>query len=121
MSAQLRAVGALAPVARRATVRAVRHFHHLPTGGIQRAELAGRGVRRSLQFPSNAYHNAVIVRNASFARLLPKLAIKFIRIPALFGGLMLGAVGWIQYQAIRKRHALVKMPQAGLLTRRRGQ
>ena len=103
MSAQLRAVGAMAPVARRVTVRAVRHFHQLPTGGIQRAELAARGFRRSLQFPSNAYHNAVIVRNASFARLLPKLAIKFIRIPALFGGLTIAAVGWIQYQAIRKK------------------
>ena len=103
MSAQLRAVGAMAsPLARRVTPRAVRHFHQLPTGGIQRAELAARGFRRSLQFPSNAYHNAVIVRNASFARLLPKLALKFVRIPALFGGLMIGTVGWIQYQAIRK-------------------
>jgi hypothetical protein len=102
MSAQLRAVGAVSPLARRVTLRAVRHFHQLPTGGIQRAELASRSFRRSLQFPSNAYHNAVIVRNASFARLLPKLAIKFIRIPALFGGLAIGAVGWIQYQAIRK-------------------
>ncbi|KAK4150079.1 P-loop containing nucleoside triphosphate hydrolase protein [Chaetomidium leptoderma] len=101
MSAQLRAVGAIAPFARRVTVRAVRHFHQLPTGGIQRAELAARSFRRSLQFPSNAYHNAVIVRNASFARMLPKLAIKFIRIPALFGGLMIGTVGWIQYQAIQ--------------------
>lgn len=109
MSAQLRAVGAMAPVPRRVTVRAVRHFHQLPTGGIQRAELAGRGFRRSLQFPSNAYHNAVIVRNASFARLLPKLAIKFIRIPALFGGLMIGAVGWIQYQAIQVSNSAQEM------------
>lgn len=107
MSAQLRAAGTMAPLAaaRRATVRAVRHFHQLPTGGIQRAELAARGSRRSLQFPTNAYHNAVIVRNASFVRLLPKLAIKFIRIPALFGGLAIGFAGWIQYQAIRK-HSL---------------
>ncbi|KAK4033845.1 P-loop containing nucleoside triphosphate hydrolase protein [Parachaetomium inaequale] len=109
MSAQLRAVGAMAPVARRVTVRAVRHFHQLPTGGIQRAELAARGFRRSLQFPSNAYHNAVIVRNASFARLLPKLAIKFIRIPALFGGLTIAAVGWIQYQAIQVSNSAQEM------------
>lgn len=102
MSAQLRAVGAMAPLPRRLAVRAVRHFHHLPTGGIQRADLAARSFRRSLQFPSNAYHNAVIVRNASFARMLPKLALKFVRIPALFGGVMIGTVGWVQYQAIRK-------------------
>jgi len=101
MSAQLRAAGAIAPLARRVTVRAVRQFHQLPTGGIQRAELAARGFRRSGQFPAKLYHNAVMVRNASFVRLLPKLAVKFIRIPALFGGLMLGAAGWVQYQAIQ--------------------
>ncbi|KAL2179162.1 P-loop containing nucleoside triphosphate hydrolase protein [Thermothelomyces heterothallicus CBS 202.75] len=109
MSAQLRAARAMVPLARRVTVRAVRQFHQLPTGGIQRAELAIRGSRRSLQFPSNAYHNAVIVRNASFARLLPKLALKFVRIPALFGGLMIGAVGWIQYQAIQVSNSAQEM------------
>ncbi|KAK4103889.1 hypothetical protein N658DRAFT_493357 [Parathielavia hyrcaniae] len=109
MSAQLRAVGAMSPLARRTTVRAVRHYHQLPTGGIQRAELAARSFRRSLQFPSNAYHNAVIVRNASFARLLPKLAVKFIRIPALFGGLAIGTVGWIQYQAIQVSNSAQEM------------
>ncbi|KAL2169858.1 hypothetical protein VTG60DRAFT_5536 [Thermothelomyces hinnuleus] len=109
MSAQLRAVRAMGPLARRVTVRAVRQFHQLPTGGIQRAELAIRGSRRALKFPSNAYHNAVIVRNASFARLLPKLALKFVRIPALFGGLMIGAVGWIQYQAIQVSNSAQEM------------
>ncbi|KAK4238902.1 P-loop containing nucleoside triphosphate hydrolase protein [Achaetomium macrosporum] len=108
MSAQLRAAGAIAPLAaRRATVRAVRHFHQLPTGGIQ--QLAGQSFRRSVQFPANAYHNAVIVRNASFARLLPKLAVKLVRIPALFGGLMIGAVGWIQYQAIQVSNSAQEM------------
>jgi hypothetical protein len=52
-------------------------------------------------YPGNAFHNAVIVRNASFARFLPKLVVKFARIPALFGGLMVGGVAWLQYQAIR--------------------
>ncbi|EAQ90630.1 hypothetical protein CHGG_02565 [Chaetomium globosum CBS 148.51] len=109
MSAQLRAVGAMAPLPRRLAVRAVRHFHHLPTGGIQRADLAARSFRRSLQFPSNAYHNAVIVRNASFARMLPKLALKFVRIPALFGGVMIGTVGWVQYQAIQVSNSAQEM------------
>jgi hypothetical protein len=103
MSAQLRAAGALAPLARRVTVRAVRHFHlPLPTGGIQRADGVARALRRPARFPANGYHNAVIVRNASFARMLPKLVIKFARLPALFGGLMVGGVAWIQYQAIRR-------------------
>ncbi|KAK3988570.1 P-loop containing nucleoside triphosphate hydrolase protein [Cladorrhinum sp. PSN332] len=110
MSAQLRAAGAIAPLARRVpTLRAVRQFHQLPTGGIQRAELAARGFRRSVQFPAKLYHNAVMVRNASFVRLLPKLAVKFIRIPALFGGLMLGAAGWVQYQAIQLGNSAQEM------------
>lgn len=52
--------------------------------------------------PGSAFHNAVIVRNASFARFLPRLLVKFVRIPAMFGGLMIGGVAWVQYQAIRK-------------------
>lgn len=109
MSAQLRAAGAIAPVARRVGLRAVRQFHQFPTGGIQRADLAARDLRRSVQFPAKLYHNAVMVRNASFVRLLPKLAIKFVRIPALFGGLMLGAAGWVQYQAIRKDFGIYRL------------
>ncbi|KAK3499612.1 P-loop containing nucleoside triphosphate hydrolase protein [Neurospora hispaniola] len=102
MSAQLRAAGALGPVARRVTLRAIRPYHsQLPTGGLQRTEHASRALRRSMRFPANSYHNAVIVRNASFIRLLPKLALKFARIPALFGTMMIGGVAWIQYQAIQ--------------------
>jgi dynamin-like GTPase MGM1, mitochondrial len=89
--------------ARRASVQAVRHYHHrLSTGGLQGANAAIRATRRRNWFPGNSYHNAVIVRNVSFARLLPKLVVKFIRIPALFGGVMIGGVAWIQYQAISK-------------------
>lgn len=50
-------------------------------------------------FPVNSFHNAVIVRNASFARFLPRLVVKFIRIPAMAGGVMIGGLAWIQYQA----------------------
>ncbi|KAK0639037.1 P-loop containing nucleoside triphosphate hydrolase protein [Cercophora newfieldiana] len=110
MSAQLRAAGALAPLARRVTVRAVRHFHQvpLPTGGIQRADGVTRALRLT-RFPVNGYHNAVIVRNASFARMLPKLVIKFARLPALFGGLMVGGIAWIQYQAIQVSNSAQEM------------
>jgi replication fork clamp-binding protein CrfC len=52
-------------------------------------------------FGGNAFHNAVITRNASFARFLPKLVVKFVRIPAMMGGLMIGGVAWIQYQAVQ--------------------
>lgn len=52
-------------------------------------------------FPGNAFHNAVTVRNASFARFLPKIVVKFARIPAMFGGLAVGTLAWVQYQANR--------------------
>lgn len=50
-------------------------------------------------FEGNSFHNAVIARNASFARFLPKLMIKVMRIPAMFGGLAIAAFAWLQYQA----------------------
>lgn len=53
-------------------------------------------------FSGNAFHNAVAVRNVSFARILPNLVLKFARLPAIFGGVMIGGIAWIQYQAIRK-------------------
>ena len=99
MNAQLRAAGALAPIARRVQAAPVRLFHHLPTGGIQHGQAS-----RAWRYASNGYHNAVIVRNASFARALPKLVVKFARIPALFGSLMVGGVAWVQYQAIREEN-----------------
>jgi len=49
----------------------------------------------------NSFHNAVAVRNVSFARLLPKLVLKAARIPALFGGLTIAGFAWVQYQANR--------------------
>jgi len=105
MSGRLLAAGLL-PVTRRAAARSSRHYHRLATGGIQGPDAAVRATRRRLGFPGNAFHNAVIVRNASFARFLPKLVVKFARIPAMFGGLMIGGVAWIQYQAIRESRAV---------------
>jgi hypothetical protein len=90
------------PLTRRAAVQAVRHYHRFPAGGLMRAEAAIRATRQRAWFQGNSFHNAVAVRNASFARFLPKLFVKFVRIPAMFGGMMIGAVAWVQYQAIRK-------------------
>ncbi|KAI0471609.1 dynamin family protein [Xylariaceae sp. FL0804] len=86
---------------RSAAVRAaVRQYHQLPTGGLLRADAAaGRAIRRRMSFPVNSYHNAVAVRNASFARFLPRLIVKFVRIPAMAGGVMIGGLAWVQYQA----------------------
>ena len=44
-------------------------------------------------------HNLPAVRNASFARVLPQLALKLVRIPAMFGAAMIGGLAYLQYQA----------------------
>ncbi|KAK2598972.1 mitochondrial dynamin GTPase Msp1 [Conoideocrella luteorostrata] len=87
------------PATRRAPVHAIRHLHRIPSGGLLRADASIRATRKRMWIEGNAFHNAVIVRNASFARLLPKLVVKFARIPAMFGGLAIGAFAWVQYQA----------------------
>ncbi|KAL6851810.1 P-loop containing nucleoside triphosphate hydrolase protein [Trichoderma novae-zelandiae] len=93
----------LRPVAARNTSAAsnssVRHLHRFPTGGLLRADASIRETRRRMWFGGNAFHNQVITRNASFVRFLPKLVLKFARIPAMFGGLAIGAFAWVQYQA----------------------
>lgn len=80
----------------RILARQVQRFGTLPT------LLRPTPLRRVGPAKLPAYHNAVLVRNASFARFLPKLAAKFIRIPAMFGGVAVGAFAWVQYQTIRE-------------------
>ncbi|KAL7625313.1 mitochondrial dynamin GTPase Msp1 [Parahypoxylon ruwenzoriense] len=99
MSGRLIAAAGRLPGMRSAMIRAVRQYHQLPSGGILRADAAVRATRRRMWFPVNSFHNAVIVRNASFARFLPRLVVKFVRIPAMAGGMMIGGLAWIQYQA----------------------
>ncbi|KAF2486034.1 P-loop containing nucleoside triphosphate hydrolase protein [Neohortaea acidophila] len=48
---------------------------------------------------ANAIHNLPAVRHASFARVIPQLAMKLIRLPAMFGAAMIGGVVYLQYQA----------------------
>lgn len=48
---------------------------------------------------SYGIHNVPAVRHASFARLIPQLAMKLFRIPAMFGAAAIGGLAYIQYQA----------------------
>ncbi|KAK7425494.1 mitochondrial dynamin GTPase Msp1 [Neonectria magnoliae] len=98
MSGRVFAAG-LRPLTRRATVHPVRHLHRHPTGGLLQADAAIRATRKRMWYGGNSFHNAVTARNASFARFLPKLLVKFVRVPAMFGGLAIGAFAWVQYQA----------------------
>ncbi|KAI2633916.1 mitochondrial dynamin GTPase [Xylaria nigripes] len=99
MSGRLIAKAGRLPAMGTASARAVRQYHQLPSGGLLRADSAIRATRRRMWFPVSSFHNAVSVRNASFGRLLPRLMVKFIRLPALAGGVMVGGLAWIQYQA----------------------
>jgi replication fork clamp-binding protein CrfC len=57
-------------------------------------------VRGRTWYQGNSFHNAVIVRNASsFAKFLPRLVLRFARIPAMMGGVVVGGYAWIHYQA----------------------
>ncbi|KAJ5902053.1 hypothetical protein N7495_002581 [Penicillium taxi] len=88
----------LAPLVRTGLAR---HLHNASsrTGGLLRAD-GGAGLRRRASFGSSAIHNNVpAVRAFSFARLLPKLALKLVRVPAMFGGATIAGLAYFQYQA----------------------
>ncbi|GIC91912.1 dynamin-related GTPase MGM1 [Aspergillus udagawae] len=78
-----------------------RHVHNAGsrTGGLLRSE-GGAALRgRAWPVGANAIHNVPAVRTISFARMLPKLALKMVRLPAMFGGAMVAGFAYIQYQA----------------------
>ncbi|KAI0004033.1 dynamin family protein [Xylariaceae sp. FL0662B] len=102
MSGRLIAAAGRLPAMRAASARAVRQYHHhLPSSGLLRADASIRVARRRMWFPVNSFHNAVAVRNVSFVRFLPRLVVKFVRIPAMAGGIIIGGLAWIEYQATR--------------------
>lgn len=95
----------LQPLAQRAS-RGARQFHHHHThssaGGLLRSDAGIRATQRRIWPAGNTpFSNAVAVRNASFARILPKLFMKFARIPAMFGGATIAGLAYVQYQATR--------------------
>lgn len=97
-------------------VLAFRRQLHKPAanvGGLLRAQvpLAARASRRrTWPFGTNALHNVPAVRAISFARVLPNLAVKLLRIPAMFGAATIGGLAYLQYQATRKRSRLTAAP-----------
>ncbi|KAM4055955.1 dynamin family protein [Hirsutella rhossiliensis] len=97
------------PLAPCSSPRSARHLHRFSAGGLFRADASIRATRKRVWFGNNAFHNAVMVRNASFARFLPKLVVKFVRIPAMFGGLAIGAFAWVQYQATQASNFAIEL------------
>ncbi|RPA95178.1 hypothetical protein L873DRAFT_1644804, partial [Choiromyces venosus 120613-1] len=60
--------------------------------------LRSRTFQRAGQL-SRSHSGAVAVRSISFARVIPKLVLKFARLPAAFGGAMIAGLAYVQYQA----------------------
>lgn len=93
----------LGPLLRRGLL--ARHVHNAAsrTGGLLRSDGSGAALRgRAWPVGANAIHNNVpAVRTISFSRILPKLAVKLARVPAMFGGAMVAGLAYIQYQANR--------------------
>lgn len=61
-----------------------------------------RNRKRPWPFGTSSLHNVPAVRAISFVRVLPNLALKMLRIPALLGGTMIAGMAYLQYQATRK-------------------
>ncbi|KAL4873675.1 hypothetical protein BDV12DRAFT_51457 [Aspergillus spectabilis] len=79
-----------------------RHVHNagMRTGGLLRAQNGAVLRGRAWPVGANGIHNNVpAVRAISFARILPKLAVKLLRVPAMFGGAMVAGLAYFQYQA----------------------
>ncbi|KAK2813411.1 hypothetical protein FQN50_000727 [Emmonsiellopsis sp. PD_5] len=92
-----------------------RQLHNVGTrsGGLLRSQGAA-GPRGRPRLRANWIHNVPAVRTISFARVLPKLALKLARIPAMFGGAMLAGLAYIQYQAAQAgNYAMDVAKQAG--------
>ncbi|KAL9064290.1 MAG: hypothetical protein Q9157_007886 [Trypethelium eluteriae] len=69
-------------------------------GGLLRTN-AGPRVANQPSRPLGAYslHNVPAIRSISFVRILPQLALKLARIPALFGATAIAGLAYVQYQA----------------------
>ena len=84
------------------------------SGGLLRGNANSQSVispsrwrRQPWPLGANAIHNVPAVRAYSFARVLPQLALKMARIPAIFGGAMIAGLAYIQYQAAQAGNYVV--------------
>ena len=55
--------------------------------------------RRQWPMQAVAIHNVPAVRHASFARVIPQLAMKLFRVPAMLGAVTISGLAYLQYQA----------------------
>lgn len=80
-----------------------RRFHYIGnrSGGLFGPQANAYLRARASPLGANWIHNVPAVRTISFARIIPKLALKLARVPAMFGGAILAGLAYLQYQATR--------------------
>ena len=79
-------------------------------GGLLRIEPTR--MQRTQLWPSQIYRShSNAIRAISFARFLPKLVVKFARVPALFGGATVAGLAYVQYQAQREYSPMSRLPE----------
>lgn len=85
------------------TRQVARHIHNAGAraGGLLRADNSTAVRGRVWPIGANGIHNVPAARGISFARVLPRLAVKLARVPAMFGGATIAGFAYIQYQANR--------------------
>ena len=87
------------------TFRRQIHQPALDAGGLLQANRplhARLFRRRSWPLGISSLHNVPAVRTISFARVLPNLAAKLIKIPAMLGAATISGLAYVQYQATRE-------------------
>ena len=80
-----------------------RGYYVRPGSGLlhqpQITKYAGHRRKASWLYGRSNISHVPAVRGISFARVLPQLAFKLIRVPAMFGGAAIAGLAYIQYQA----------------------
>ena len=101
--------------ARKAPLQLTRRLHQVntPAGGLLRLDVTRTARRRPWPLARNSIHNVPAVRAFSFARLIPQLFLKFVRIPAMFGGAMIAGLAYVQYQATQAGTYVVDVLKQG--------
>ncbi|KAI9795442.1 MAG: dynamin-like GTPase mgm1 [Piccolia ochrophora] len=107
----------LPPLARRPPLRPAHRPYHRPVSaarGLLQINTLPAVRPRSWPLGSASLHNVPAVRNISFVRVLPRLALKLARIPAMFGGAVIAGLAYVQYQATQAgTYAMDVVRQAG--------
>lgn len=92
----------LVPLARHASLATSRSPYHTANragGLLQRGSNARWQNLRPFSLGSSAGHRVPAVRHISFARSIPKLAMKLVRVPTMFGAIAISGFAYVQYQA----------------------